>query len=72
MSSAKLSIAQERQVDEAVDEAMDQIRESSQLTDEVPRSQSLAFLALLVERLAELASELHLERLKHGEGRHAG
>jgi hypothetical protein len=55
-------------IDDAVEEAMEKIRESDFLTDAVSRTESLKFLTQLMGRLGDLYEELAHETLKHGDG----
>jgi len=54
-------------VTEAAELAMEGIRSSPYLTDEVTRSESLRFLELLQGRIGDLHEELSHETLKHGD-----
>jgi hypothetical protein len=51
-----------------VDAAMDRVRESALLMDDVPRPRGIEYLQALAERVEELSAELTAERAKHGEG----
>lgn len=55
-------------IEDAVELAMDGVRENHFLTTEVKRIDSLAFLLRLRGRLEELYEELAHERAKHGDG----
>lgn len=52
------------ELDDAIDEAMEKIRESHFLTDAVTREASIEFLMLLTERCHELAGEITCENRK--------
>lgn len=52
------------ELEEAVDEAMEKIRDNHFLTDEVPRAESIEYLMQVAERCHELAGEIAGEGIK--------